>query len=83
MYMEEVQTVVPHLEFQRSVTQTKRLSLWKLSPKLHESVLERTEMRMVRWMCGTSLREKKTSESLKDNCNCKPNFLNESEVKIR
>ena len=31
-----------------------------------ESVLERTEMRMVRWMCGTSLREKKTSAELRD-----------------
>ena len=28
---------------------------------LHESVLKRTEMRMVRWMCGTSLRQKKTN----------------------
>ena len=29
--------------------------------KGRESMLERTEMRMISWMCGTSLREKKTS----------------------
>ena len=28
--------------------------------------LERAEMRMVRWMCGVSLREKKRSESLRN-----------------
>ena len=32
----------------------------------HESMVERTEMRMVKWMCGTSLREKKTSVELRD-----------------
>ena len=34
--------------------------------KGHESMLERTEIRMVRWMCGTSLREEKTSDELRD-----------------
>ena len=33
--------------------------------KGHESMPERTEMRMVRWMCGTSLR-KKCSAELRD-----------------
>ena len=30
-----------------------------------EEKLERTEMRMVRWMCGVTLRERKTSEELR------------------
>ena len=34
--------------------------------KGHESMVERTEMRMVRWMCGTSLREKKRSAESRD-----------------
>ena len=34
--------------------------------KGHESMLERTEMHIGRWMCGTSLREKKSSAELKD-----------------
>ena len=37
--------------------------IWPMK-KGHESMLERTEMRMVRWMCGTSLREKKSSAEL-------------------
>ncbi|XP_065315796.1 uncharacterized protein LOC135924631 [Gordionus sp. m RMFG-2023] len=32
---------------------------------IHEAKLERTEMRMVRWMCGVSLRERKTSKELR------------------
>ncbi|XP_065323137.1 uncharacterized protein LOC135930284 [Gordionus sp. m RMFG-2023] len=31
----------------------------------HEAKLERTEMRMARWMCGVSLRERKTSKELR------------------
>ena len=31
-----------------------------------ESKLERAEMRMVRWMCGVSLREKKTNAELRE-----------------
>ena len=31
-----------------------------------EAKLERAEMRMVRWMCGVSLREKKTSAELRE-----------------
>ena len=29
-------------------------------------MLERTDMQMVRWMCGASLREKKTRAELQD-----------------
>ena len=32
----------------------------------HENALERTEMRMIRWMCGVSLREKITSAVLRE-----------------
>ncbi len=32
----------------------------------HEAKLERTEMRMIRWMCGVSLRERKTSAELRE-----------------
>ena len=32
----------------------------------HESMIERTEMRIVRLICGTCLREKKTSLELRD-----------------
>ena len=38
---------------------------WPMN-KEHQSMLKRTEMRMVRWMCGTSLKEKKTSSELRD-----------------
>ena len=31
-----------------------------------EAKLERAEMRMVRWMCGVSLREKKTNAELRE-----------------
>ena len=34
--------------------------------KEHESTLESTEMQMVEGMCGTSLRDKKTSVKLRD-----------------
>ena len=32
---------------------------WAMNAE-QEAILERAEMRMVRWMCGVSLREKKT-----------------------
>ena len=32
----------------------------------HEAKLERTEMRMIRWMCGVSMRERKTSAELRE-----------------
>jgi hypothetical protein len=34
--------------------------------KEHETRLETTEMRMIRQMCGVSLRDKKTSSELRD-----------------
>ena len=39
---------------------------WPVKKEGNESMLERTEMRMVMWMCGTSLREKKSSAELRD-----------------
>ena len=32
----------------------------------HEKALERTEMRMIRWMCGVSLKDKITSAELRE-----------------
>ena len=34
--------------------------------KEHERQLQKTEMRMIRWMCGVSLRERKTNVELRD-----------------
>jgi hypothetical protein len=39
--------------------------VWPMK-KEHEAVLERTEMRMIRWMCGASLRDKLTSAELRE-----------------
>ena len=59
MCLEEVQRVVHHLDFQRSVAQTERYSLWwELCPKLHvvwkwdmaseeRAWMERTDMQMI------------------------------------
>ena len=38
---------------------------WTVNAEL-EAKLERAEMRMVRWMCGVSLREKKTNAELRE-----------------
>ena len=38
---------------------------WAVNAEL-EAKLERAEMRMVRWMCGVSLREKKTNAELRE-----------------
>ena len=38
---------------------------WTVNAEL-EAKLERAEMRMVSWMCGVSLREKKTNAELRD-----------------
>ena len=79
--MEEVQKAASHLDFQRSLFKLKSKvygscvqsymmygsETWPMK-KWHESILERTEMRMVRWMCGIYLfeREKKSSAELRD-----------------
>ena len=34
--------------------------------KEHEAMLERTEMRMIRWMCGVTLRDRQTSSELRE-----------------
>ena len=39
--------------------------MWSIKVE-HEAKLERTEMRMIRWMCGVSLRERKTSAELRE-----------------
>ena len=38
---------------------------WAMNSE-QEAKLERAEMRMVRWMCGVSLREKKTNAELRE-----------------
>jgi len=38
----------------------------------HEAKLERTEMRMIRWMCGVSLRERKTNVELRERIGVEP-----------
>ena len=42
------------------------IEIWPMMKIEHKSMLERTEIQMVRWMCGSSSREKKTSSELKD-----------------
>jgi hypothetical protein len=37
-----------------------------INEKEHETKLETTEMRMIRQMCGVSLRDKKTNAELRD-----------------
>ena len=40
--------------------------------KEHEAMLERTEMRMIRWMCGVTLRDRQTSSELRERMGVDP-----------
>jgi hypothetical protein len=44
---------------------------WQMKVE-HEEKLERTEMRMIRWMCGVSLRDKRTNADLRKRIGVEP-----------
>ena len=50
--------------------EVKHGNIWAVNAE-QEAKLERTEIRMVRWMCGVSLREKKTNAELRESMGIK------------
>ena len=66
----EYQKVIPQVEeFLTSICVRSSMiygsEIWAVNAK-QETKLETAEMRMVRWMCGVSLREKKTNAELRE-----------------